>query len=136
METLLEDPDFGVAVNGEHNLEARYLVADRVTPIEVRQVPQSGGGAKYAVDQKINPQTVVFWPGGIFDENCVIAGSVGTVSEGEVSLAIFSLFGIELRRQFKKIKSYHVGRQAEELLDKGWRLTTGTTTPLLYDLKK
>jgi hypothetical protein len=135
MLTLL-DSNLGIAVKGDNNLEARYLVADRMESIKVRPVPQYGGGMKYAIDQKNNPKTIVFWPGGMFGETCVIAGNVGTISDDEASLAIFKLFSKEIKRQFEKIKSFHVGKEAGGLLNKGWRLTSSVKSPRSYDLKR
>lgn len=135
-EITLLDSNLGIAVKGDKNLEVRYLVSDRATSVEIRAVPQYGGGTKFAIDQKSNPKTIIFWPGGVFGENCVIAGSAGTISDDEASLAIFKLFSKEIKRQFKKIQSFYVGKEAEGLLDKGWRLTSSLNSPPLYDLKR
>ena len=134
--SLLNDANLGIALNGDNAQEPRYLVADREVSIEVRTVPQHGGGTKHAIDQQANPRTIVFQPGGVCSESCVIAGSVGTVSEDPVSLALFQLFSKEVKRQFEKIKSFHVGKEAGESLNKGWRLTNGVKSPSLYDLKR
>jgi hypothetical protein len=134
--TLL-DSNLGIAVNGDNVHEARYLVADRKTVIEIEIVPQYGGGTKYAIgSQKINPKTIVFRPGGVFNERCVIAGQAGTISEEPTSLALLQLFSKEIKRQFDKIKSFFVGKEAGELLDKGWRLTSSVKSPPLYDLTR
>lgn len=135
--TLRTDANLGIAVKGDNVQEARYLVTDRETPIEIETMPQYGGGTKYAIgSQKINPNTIVFWPGGVFNGACVIAGSVGTISEDPASLSLFQLFSTEIKRQFGKIKSFYVGKDASELLDRGWRLTSSVKSPPLYDLKK
>lgn len=123
-------------VDGDANALSTYLIAIRGLPIEARLVPQRGGGAKYAVDQLLNPKTIAFRPGGIFGERNLIAGEVSTASDDATSLELFRLFGAGIRHQFAKLKSYFVGREAETLLDNGWRLTASPNAPSIYDLKR
>jgi hypothetical protein len=133
--TLL-DSYLGIATKGDSNHEDAYLVSETGTSVTNRPVPQHSGGIKYAIDQKINPKSLVFRPGGIFGENIVIAGYVGTVSEDTSSMALFKLFSKEINRQFTKVKSFHVGKKAYEYLEQGWRLTSSEKAPSLYDLQK
>ncbi|MGO8836720.1 MAG: hypothetical protein ACLQQ0_04805 [Limisphaerales bacterium] len=132
----LFDADLGIAVKGDNNQEASYLVAYRIDSIQTRTVPQHGGGVKYAIDQQANPKTIVFRPGGVFSDACIIAGHMGTTSEESASLALFKLFSNEIKRQFVKVKSFYAGNKAVELLDKGWRLTGSVNSPPSYDLKR
>ena len=134
--SLLNDASLGAALIGDNAQEIRYLVADRDVRIEVRPVPQHSGGTKYAIDQKVNPKTIVFRPGGVFNKMAVISGDAETISEDPKSLALFQLFSKEIKSQFDKIKSYYVGKAAAQLLGKGWRLTSSVTSPSLYDLTK
>ena len=41
------------------------------------------------------------------------------------SIELLNLFAREIHRQFKRIKSFYVGPEAEQLLDAGYRLTHG-----------
>jgi len=113
-----------------------YLIADRDLVIEVRVVPQKGGGQKYAVDQQSNPKTIVFCPGGMIEDRCLLAGQIGTISNTQTSLEFFKLFSSEMSKQFSKIKSYYVGEEATRLLDNGVRLTGNPKSPVLYDLTR
>jgi hypothetical protein len=135
-ESLLGNPNLGSMTVGDANHEADYLVFTRGISIEVRPVPQRRGGIKYAVDQLANPKTIAFRPGGAFGQACLIAGQVGTASDDPNSLELFQLFSKQTRHQFAKIKSSFVGKEAGELLDKGWRLTANAKSPTLYDLKR
>lgn len=136
MESLLAVREFGRTASGSASQSVCFIVANRDCTIEVRPVPQRRGGVRYAVDQLANPRTIVFRPGGKFSDTCLIAGEVGTASENPQALEIFRVFSRETRRQFTKIKSFYVGREAGELLDMGWRLTTDVKAPALYDLKR
>ena len=133
--TLLNDANFGIAFKGDSNLEERYLIADRLEIIDVRSVSQYGGGVKYAIDQKNNPRSIIFRPGGQFSETCIIAGIIGTISEDMYSLTLFNLFSKEIKKQFRRIQSFWVGKDAENLRHKGWRLTNSVKSSPLYDLK-
>jgi len=134
--SLLNDSNFGNCTEGDSVQEVRYLVADRNVPFEIRPVPQHNGGTKYAIDQKANPKTIVFRPGGVFNNTAVIAGDAGTISDDAASLALFQLFSKDIKRQFQKIKSDYMGNEAVTLFDKGWRLTSSVKSPPLYDLTR
>jgi hypothetical protein len=134
--SLLGAPNLGHLSVGDHNQGTCYLVASREIFIEVRPVPQRRGGFKYAVDQQANPKTIAFRPSGAFGENYLIDGQVGTISDDPSSLILFQLFRKEMRCQYMKLKEFYVGKEAGELLDKGYRLTANAKAPALYDLKR
>jgi hypothetical protein len=90
----------------------------------------------YAVDQLANPKTVGLRPGGKFDKRCIVAGQLGTASDDPSSLELFQFISKQMRRLFTKVKAFYVGKEASELLDKGWRLTGDVKSPPLYDLKR
>jgi hypothetical protein len=114
---------------------ANYLLFAPGTSVEIRRVEQRRGGVRYAVDQLANPKTVGLRPGGQF-EGCIIAGQLGTASDDPSSLELFRFISKQARRLFTKVKAFYVGKEASELLDKGWRLTTDVKSPPLYDLKR
>ena len=134
--SLLGAPNLGYLPVGDHNQGPCYLVASREISIYARPVPQRRGGTKYAVDQEQNRKTIAFRPSGAFGDNCLIDGQVGTISDDPSSLELFQLFRKEMRRQFSKVNEFYVGKEAGELLDKGWRLTANAKSPALYDLKR
>lgn len=136
IQSLLDVPDLGRVEFGNTNQSSGYLVASRELNVELRPVPQRRGGVKYAVDQTANPNTIVFRPGGAFGESCLIAGQVGFTSNAPRALELFHLFMGSIQRQFTKVKSFYVGKEAGQLLDNGWRLTTNAKSPVLYDLKR
>jgi hypothetical protein len=134
--SLRESPGLGVAVVGDAQREAGYLVMESTASLVVRPVVQRSGGTKYAIDQLENPTSIFLRPGGVFGESAVISGQVGTVSEDPRSVRLFRLVEKAIRGRFEKIQSFYVGPGAVALLDRGWRLTTGMKSPALYDLRR
>jgi hypothetical protein len=134
--SLLTIADFGLVSVGDTNQTKAYLVVGRDTPFNIRTVPQQQDNIKYAIDQLANPKTIMFRPGGVFEEKCLIAGQIGTISEDTTSLELFRRFKEAVQHQFTKIKSFYVGKEAEEMLGKGWRLTSNVKASTLYDLKR
>jgi len=135
-ECLIDLPCLNTVLDGFPLLEHNFLIADNLSIINVREVPQRKGGIKYAIDQLLNPHTVTLRTGGIHASNFVSPGMVGTISRESTSLQIFKLLKKEILRQFVRIHSYYVGPEAEALLDAGWRLTRSLKTPTDYDLRR
>lgn len=134
--SLLNVPSLGRLSVGDHNQGPCYLIFNQGLPINVRAVPQRRGGIKYAVDQQGNQKTISFRPSGTFGENCLIDGQVGTISSDPCSLELFRSVCKEIKRQYMKINEFYVGKEARELLDKGWRLTANVKSPARYDLRR
>ena len=126
----------GVSDTGNHVTDRSYLIHDESTAIEMREVPLRRGGVRYSVDQQFNPQTVGLKAGGRFGENIVISGQLVRGTGDAVSDELARLLLNELRKQFTKIKSYYVGKQAVSLLDSGARLTINWAAEKEYDLAR
>jgi hypothetical protein len=136
-QSLFEISDLGIVFNGDANQATTYLIVeDAGLPLEARVIEQRDGKKKYAIDQIGNQKTVAFRPGGAFRQGILVAGQVGTASQHRESVELYRVFESELRRQFKKIKSFYLGKEAAELLDRGWRLTANARSPSIYDLRR
>ncbi|MGO9444236.1 MAG: hypothetical protein ACLPXB_05580 [Thiobacillaceae bacterium] len=128
--TIVSDPEKLLSLRS-------YLAFDQGRTIAVRPVSQRRGGVKYAVDQLVNPQTVVLDGGGMLDAERLIAGYVGTATNDDLATDIYALFAKVIRRKYEKIKSYYVGPEAVQLLDDGVRLTiNGKVADTTYDLAR
>jgi hypothetical protein len=92
----------------------------------------------YAVSQKLNPDSIVFSPGGMYDKLPVlIAGHIGTISQTKGALNLYNQFAKAIIKGFEKIGSYYVGPEAGRLMTKGYRMVTiGIGSPATYDLKR
>jgi hypothetical protein len=131
---LLSLPHFGIAQTGDSNFEPTYLVLPKGTSVNVRTVPQRRGGTKYAVDQLVNPGTVVIRPGGKYRDVAVIAGMVSTVHRDGTADKLMKAFSASLKTDFVRVKSYAVGPEAKKLHDLGLRLTKSVQMRQEFDL--
>ena len=54
--------EFGISPTGESNLDPCYLVMDTDRDLSSREVTQKRGGHKFAIDQLLNPDSIVWCP--------------------------------------------------------------------------
>lgn len=135
-DSLLAVDHLGVNLTGQQITGDDYLIADSPTEIKIEAVKQRKGGVHYFVDQLQNPASICFRPGGLYENECLISGNIGTASEHPESINLYRQFTRAIAKGFKKIGNYYVGPAALRLLDEGMRLVTmGIDEPTGYDLK-
>ena len=134
-ESLAGIDDIGIAISGDNIQCAGYLVSMPEDEIQIRTIPQRKGGIKYAVDQKENPNTIIFCPGGEFsNESAIIEGRISTAYDNVQSIGIYNLFLKHLKKLFNKHGGSYVGKGAHQLYKTDWRLTQNISSPVGYDL--
>jgi len=134
--SLFEAPNIGVALSGDWNRVDNYLITKKSTQLNIREVPQRTGEIKFAIDQMNNPKSIELKLGGIFKEkeNVIVGGRIATISEDSDSLELYKLLSTKIKKEFKNIGAFYVGKSAEEKLKIGWRLVTNEKSPKEYDL--
>lgn len=134
--SLFDAPSIGIVFSGDWNKIDSYLAIKTTTQLVIRDVPQRKGEMMFAVDQLKNPKSIEVKVGGIFQgmENVIVAGRIATVSDDIDSNELYQLFTAKIKRSFKKIGTFYVGRNVEEKLKEGWRLVTNEKSPKEYDL--
>ncbi len=134
--SLFDVPNIGYALSGDWNKIDIYLIVKKTTSLNIEAVPQRAGGIKFAVDQGNNPKSIELKLGGIYKEkeNVIVAGRVATISEDSDSLELFKLLSIKIKKEFKKIGAFYVGKSAGQKLKDGWRLVTNEKLRREYDL--
>jgi hypothetical protein len=135
-ESIFDAPNLGTTLSGDWNRVDSYLVMPEDTLLEIRDSPQRAVGVRYAVDQSANKRSIELKLGGIYkvEGNILVAGRIATISEGEFSLNVYKLFSSLIKKEFKRIGAFYVGKRAEEKLRTGWRLVTNDKSPKAYDL--
>jgi hypothetical protein len=128
-----ELPNLGKASADSSAACEAFLVCERDTSINLRDL-QAGKGGRICVDQLINPDSVEFKPGGIWNEEVVLHGRIATASESQISQSLMKRFQTAVRAIFSKAKAYYVGPKALALLESGKRLTISVQSPREFDL--
>jgi hypothetical protein len=109
-----------------------YMVFRGRVRVVRRKVEQSAGGYLYFVDTWKNPHCILFTCGGVYQDRCVITGSIETgAMEGERA-NLFRQFDREIRKQFVRVEApgrpVFIGPGALELLRQGYRFTDSLGT--------
>lgn len=127
--------ELGINKSGNHQAES-ILVVERTHKVNVREVQQVDGSIKYYVDQMNNEESVLFWPGGIFDNKYLICGHVGTAYLNEKSKMIFDIMQKMIKKQCKtKVGKYYVSEEAKKLYNDIRFITININQSKEYDLK-
>jgi len=93
------------------------------------------GVDRFAIDQLDNPDTITFTPGGVWKEDILLHGGIGTASQSKTSEALMKRFRTIVKKAFVKVQAFYVGPQAFELLRRGKRLTISAQSPQEFDLR-
>ena len=125
---------FESASSDSATTSSSYLVTERDRVVSVRAVPSPTGKQRWAIDQLQNPDSAVLWHGGFCGPRTLLHGRVATASRSPVAVSLQRAFDTTIRKHFVRIKAFYVGKQAEQLLDSGHRLTASAQSPLAYDL--
>jgi hypothetical protein len=129
--TLTAIPNLGTASHESAINCSSFLICRKQDAIKPRTVP-----GRYVFDQLLNPETVTFTPGGLWGDGILLYGRFATASTSVFSLELMKLCGMAVRKRFKKVKAFYVGEEAEQLLDRGRRLTIAAQSPRTLDLSR
>ena len=113
-----------------------YLVTDAEQSVVLRELSIYEGRRRWAVDQLENPDTTVFWHGGLYEETVFLHGRVATVSKSKLAQSLQRSFASAIKKEFVRIKAFYVGAEAAALLSAGCRLTIAKQSPREYDLSR
>jgi hypothetical protein len=120
IENLREEPNFGASEYGDQVRDAVYLI-----------VPSQGNDDVSSIDLSTS-SCLVYRPGGVFTEKCLIAGQISSSPE---SSPFYEAAATALTDGFKRIKAYLVGPEALKLLKSGARLTYNFRASQDFDLR-
>ena len=132
--TGVQIPNLGKATADQWIGCEAFLVCEPETAINLRTLQGYDGNERICVDQFANPDSVTFTPGGIWNEDIVLNGCVGTASESQASQALMKRFHSAIKNTFSKAKAFYVGPKALRLLESGKRLAGAVQSPRELDL--
>lgn len=93
---------------------------------------------RYELGPSLNPESVVFQPGGIYNNEMVlVCGHIGTATKAPGSINLYNTFVKYVTAGFEKIREYRVGPEALRLMEEGYRMVTiSVGSSPEYDLKR
>lgn len=127
-------PNLGVADRETGSVCKAFLVTKATLPITVQSMKGASGVQRYLMDQLLNPDTVTFTPAGMWEEDIILQGVVGTASDSTISQELMKKFNSAFRKSFSKVQGRFVGPQASALFNAGKRLTIAAQSPREFDL--
>jgi hypothetical protein len=118
------------------SLEKALWALEDTAEESTKQEP--GESASYVLSQKLNSDSIVFSPGGIYNgQPVLVCGRIGTISQSASSKNLYKTFVNAAIQNFEKIGSYYVGPEAGRLMQQGYRMVTiGIGSPAIYDLRR
>lgn len=129
-------PNLGKAMGSQASTCEAFLLSAKGSSINREKFLSESGERRVAVDQRMNPHSVVLRPCGLWDANTVISGTIGTVTDSDEANRIIRLFEKTIKKSFKKIKAFYVGPEAYQMLLKGQRLACAAVeSPPEFDLQ-
>lgn len=126
-------PDLGRAAAAAAVGCASFLVCATDARVKIRH-RRSDGINRYFIDQLLNPDTVIFEPGGAWTADIHLHGRVATASATEPAKELMKRFRAGIRKHFVTIGAYYLGPEARRLLMEGKRLTIAQQSPPEFDL--
>lgn len=112
----------------------RYVVTPADVEVAIREIAQGAGGICYAIDQLVNPISIIFEHGGFYAPGILLFGRVSNCSEHPAAAKLYRAFATAIAKNFTRIQAFYVGPKAVDLLNQGCRLTIGADSPPDYDL--
>lgn len=134
---ITEIPNIGVTYVDSHQNGEIYMISDADIPVvELEKENIVYGGTYVMMTPENNPQTVQFWPAGLYGDNFIIWGHINTVHDK--SLEAKKLLQ-KIRRAFSKnctrIGGVYFGQEALSLRGKRRFICINCREPIGYDFQ-
>ena len=127
-------PNLGKADRDSGSACTAFVVTATTAPLTVRRIMGTDGNPRYCMDQLVNPDTVVFRPAGMWSDDILLDGLVGTASSSLIAQGLMKRFNSAINKRFTNVKAYRIGPEALALLKAGKRLTISARSSREFDL--
>lgn len=133
--SLEEYENIGINLSGNHQSQS-FLVLEWNDILNIREVKQTSGGMKYCVDQMVNENSIVIWPGGTYKDKYLICGHMGTIHKTLKSKNLFNIFQKAIKKECsKKVARYFIGNEAIKQCEQMRFITMNVNQSEEYDIK-
>jgi hypothetical protein len=127
-------PNLGIADHETGSVCSAVLIAKTTASIRVRTLTGSDGGRRYLMDQLLNLDSVTFTPAGMWGDDIILQGTIGTASSSKASMELMKKFQTVFNNSFTKVRGVFIGPQALAMFKAGKRLTHAVQSPAEFDL--
>jgi hypothetical protein len=112
----LEDiPDLGIARTGILVQEDYYLALPATERVFAREIRQNDGVIRYEVDQLTNPDSLNFWPGGLWKNDFYVFGEMSSVHKSGVCADVVKKMRRIMRKTFEYSGIFWIGPECRRL---------------------
>lgn len=134
LSSLKDYENLGINSSGEKSAET-FLVVEKAEPYYIREVQLNKGGMRYFLDQVLNPNSILLRPGGLYKDDFLICGEIGTMGNSIESKKIYNIFLKAIKQQSCANKEgLFVGQDAMKLYGKRRFIGISIKQPEEYDL--
>ena len=128
-------PNLGRSQTGAFGSGPRYLLLENEAKPNLRAIRRNDSSDWWAIDQLLNPGSVVLTIGGSFGDRVLIRSEISTTGLSSGSTSLLNAAKRAVAKDFSRVRAFWVGPEALGLLSRGWRLTTNVAAPPEYDLR-
>ena len=132
LKSLNDLGDISRSQTGDHLDNPHFVFLSEKT-VQYKTVLLPDKTFSYHLDQSLNPDTVLLWPGGFYDKKTLVTGEINTISSSEESQKLFKLFRKMIRKRFMKVRNYYLGQEAYALSENLRLVTICLKSPPEYD---
>lgn len=128
-------PRLGTLSSDSHCI-VNYIVTKRNINLCANEYTDYSGRKMKDLSQKLNPDSIVFSPSGVYEDNkCIIHGQLGTIHDNKESLSLFTTVCHGLKKQFINFHGWFIGPEALSLYGKVRFIIISINEPCDYDFK-
>jgi hypothetical protein len=129
-------PRLGQATGDQAVACDAFLIFDGDSTVQVEKMRMFDEDDRFDVDQSMNPDSIVLFPGGEWIDGTVIAGSIATISKSPIAQALMRAVHSGVKKHFTRVNAFWVGPEALAAFRNGRRLTIAIQSPPEFDLRE
>jgi hypothetical protein len=133
--SLDELPDLGVTCQESELWQDSVLVMPKGATVGCMKIDHTDGSTSYLVGPAQNPDSLIMWPAGEWDEGCIIRGRFRMSEDTTQAKRINRDFKRVLREKCTVVNNHFLGQQAVQRHRTGTRLALSVRAGAEYDFR-
>jgi hypothetical protein len=134
-DSLLDIPNLGISMHGDKIRDDQYWFVKRDADLELKKIGSSTENSAYTINP-VGVGLVQFSPGGLYNQQCMIAGECAVRSADPDILLLYAQLAKFIQRGSQSVNAFWLGPEAVKLFRGSMRFTIGAqSTHTLVDDK-